>query len=74
MPLPAFLSSNDAVAPAVDRVTSSPETLPERAAVPVESRLVADTVRSYTRLLAVMLITLSVLGEIRAVPTGWVTV
>ena len=60
-------SANVAVAEAVDRVTESPDTTPDNAALPLLRSDVADVVPSYTLLLAVMPVTVSNLVVMRPV-------
>ena len=57
MPAPMVLLAKVAVADVVDRLTVSPATTPDNAADPVTSCAVADVVASYSRLLAVMPVT-----------------
>ena len=56
-PAPMVLFAKLAVADAVDRLTVSPATTPDRAADPVTRSAVADVVASYSRLLAVIPVT-----------------
>ena len=59
LPTPTSLLANVAEADPVFRLTMSPETTPDSAADPVTSCAVADVVASYSRLLAVMPVTVS---------------
>ena len=73
-PVATFLSANVAVADDVESVTVSPEMTPESAADALFNSAVAELVASYSRLLAVMPVTVSVFAEISAVVVGWVSV
>ena len=68
--VPTVLVANSAVAPLRSSPGVSPKTIPESAAEVVTSCEVASTVRSYTRLLAVMPVTVSVFAIIVAVVVG----
>ena len=57
--VPIALFANEAVAPLVSRVMVSLLWMPTSAAEPLLSNAVADVVASYTRLLAVMPLTVS---------------
>ena len=70
LPLPAVLSSNVAVAEAVESVTTSLPCLPTSAAEPSTSWFVALLVASYVRLLAVMPDTVSSFAVMDAVVVG----
>ena len=68
--LSTLLLANVAVADEVDKVTTSPETTPDSAAEPVFNNAVADVVRSYSRLLAVMPVTVMFFAVMFAVAVG----
>ena len=72
--VPIVLVANVAVAPDVDNVTTSPDSLPTIAADPLFKRAVADVVASYTRSFAVIPVMVSSLAVIDAVVVGWVSV
>ena len=72
--VPTVLVANSAEAPLWLRVTLSPETTPESAAEVLTSWDVASTVWLYTRLLAVIPVTVSALATIAADVVGWVSV
>ena len=74
LPTPTFLLAKLAVANEVDSVTVSPLMTPESAAEPLLSNAVADVVASYSRLLAVMPVTVIVFAVMDAVAVGWVSV
>ena len=70
--VPTFLLANVAVAPAVESVTLSPLMTPESAAEPLLRSAVAESVALYSRLLAVMPVTVSSLVVMFASVVGWV--
>ena len=72
--VPIVLFANVAVAALWVRVTVSFVSTPTRAAEVFTNRSVAETVESYTRLVAVMPDTVSSLAVIDAVVVGWVSV
>ena len=72
--VPMFLFAKLAVAALWARVTVSFVSTPTRAAEVFTSRSVAETVESYTRLVAVMPDTVRPLAVIDAVVLGWVSV
>ena len=73
-PTPTVLSANAPATELVDNVTLSPLTTPASVADPETSCAVAFAVPSYTRLLAVMPVTVSSLAVMDAVVVGWVSV
>ena len=72
LPTPMFLLAKLAVADVVDNVTVSPLITPDNAAEPFTNNAVADVVPSYSRLLAVMPVTVSSFVVTSAVVCGWV--
>ena len=72
--VPTFLLANVAVAPAVESVTLSPLITPESAAEPLLRSAVAESVALYSRLLAVIQVTVSSLAVMFAEVVGWVSV
>ena len=68
--VPTFLLAKLAVADAVESVTVSPLMTPDNAAEPLLSRAVAESVPSYSRLLAVMPVTASAFAVMDAVVVG----
>ena len=71
--LPIVLDAKVAVAALWSRVTVSLLSTPESAAAPFTRRLVADVVRSYSRLFAVIPVTVSGLAVTVPVNEGWVS-
>ena len=72
--VPTFLLAKVAVALDVDRVTLSPPITPESEAEFLLRSAVAESVALYSRLFAVMPVTVSVFLEMSAVAVGWVSV
>ena len=72
--VPTFLLANVAVADAVDSETLSPLMTPASAAEFLFSSAVAESVALYSRLLAVMPVTVSSLAVMFADVVGWVSV
>ena len=72
--VPIVFVAKLAVADAVESVTVSPLTTPDSAADPLFNNAVADVVASYSRLLAVIPVTVSSFAVIDAVVVGWVSV
>ena len=72
--VPMFLLAKVAVTALWVRVTTSSVTTPTSAAEVFTSRSVAETVESYTRLVAVMPETVRPLAVMSAVVAGWVSV
>ena len=66
--------ANVAVALDVDKVTLSPLKTPDSAAEFLFSSAVAESVALYSRLLAVMPVTVSSFAKIDALVVGWVSV
>ena len=72
--LPTVFEANVPLIPATDMETVSPLTTPESAADDVTSWSYASVVASYTRLLAVMPVTVNVFAVTDAEVDGWVRV
>ena len=72
-PSPMFLSANVAAADDVERLTVSPDSTPDNAAEPFTRSAVAEVDASYTRLLAVMPVTVMFLAVMFAVVVGCVS-
>ena len=72
--VPIVLVAKDAVAPDVDSVTTSPNSLPTIAADDLLSNAVADAVASYSRSSAVMPLMVKDFAVMDAVVVGWVSV
>ena len=68
--LPTFLLAKDPVMEAVERLTASPDSTPDNAAPVVSKTDVAELDALYTRLLAVMPVTVSVFSVIEPVAVG----
>ena len=68
--LPTFLFANDPAIEAVERLTASPDSTPDNAAFVVSRTDVAESDALYTRLLAVIPVTVMVFSVIEPVAVG----